>query len=156
MTEPNTIQPHRQCAAVLITNKQNQVLLIRQSYGQQFYGLPGGIVDQGETPPTAAIREALEEISVQVEIEYQIGAYLLTGRGWPDVFASIYKAQIVQGQPKADLKEISEVLWCDLYALPSPLTPDTEAALEDFKHGQYGVVRTYQRSLEMPEWVEFS
>ena len=146
-------EPHRQCASVLITDDENRILFIRQSYGMKFYGFPGGIVDIGETPPVAAIRETLEEVQVGVELEYQLGAYLLTGGGWPNIFASVYKARITRGTPKADPREISEVAWRRLDNLPTPLLPDTEAALQDFAEGRKGVVRTHQRASTMPEWV---
>ena len=145
-------EPHKQCASVLITDNNNRILLVRQSYGMKFYGFPGGIVDAGETSPVAAVREALEEVQVEVELEYQLGAYLLTGGGWPDIFASVYKARITRGTPKADLQEISEVTWRCLDNLPTPLLPDTEAALQNFAEGRKGVVRTYQRTHTMPKW----
>ena len=145
-------EPHRQCASVLITDSEDRILFVRQSYGFKFCGFPGGIVDLGETPPMAGIRETLEEVGVEVQLEYQIGAYLLTGGGWPDIFASVYKGRIAKGEPKADLTEISNVMWCSLNSLPSPLLHDAQAALEDFVKGKQGVVRSFQRTVAMPEW----
>ncbi|CAN5898584.1 hypothetical protein BH24DEI2_BH24DEI2_14220 [soil metagenome] len=143
------IETHRQCAAVILTNDQGKVLLLRQPRG--FYGLPGGIVDQGETPPTAAVREAREEVGVEVELDFIIGTYLLTGGGWPDIFASVYKAHVLKGTPHAhDPAEVLEVLWCSPEALPSPIVPDAEAAIADFLAGKRGVVRTYRRTVTMP------
>ena len=146
-------EPHRQCAAVILTNEQGEVLLLRQPRG--VYGIPGGIVDPGETPPAAAVREAREEIGVKVELDFIIGTYLLTGGGWPDIFASVYKARILQGAPHAhDTDEVLEILWCRPDALPSPIVPDAEAAISDFLAGKRGVVRTYQRTVAMPTGQE--
>jgi 8-oxo-dGTP diphosphatase len=92
-------QLHRQSAAVIIQNDEREILFLEQTKG--VYGIPGGIVDPGETPPIAAIREALEEATIEVELEYIIGTYLLIGGGWPDIFATVYKAQIVRGTPIA-------------------------------------------------------
>ena len=36
---------------------------------KEFYVLPGGMLDEGEDFETAGVREALEELSVKVEIE---------------------------------------------------------------------------------------
>lgn len=146
-------QPHRQAASVIIQNEKGEILFLEQTKGR--YGIPGGIVDPGETPPIAAIREALEEICVEVELEYIIGTYLLTGGGWPDIFASVYKAKITRGVPTAgDANEIKSILWRNPNNLPSPLVTDAEAAIQDLLAGKRGVVRTYQRTRAMPPFEE--
>lgn len=80
-----------------------------------------------------------------------IGTYLLTGGGWPDIFATVYKADIVDGEPRAgDIEEIKAILWRDPKNVPSPLVSDAEAAIQDLLAGKLGVVRTYQRTRVMP------
>lgn len=146
-------QLQRQAASVIIQNDKGEILFLEQTKGR--YGIPGGIVDPGETPPIAAIREALEEACIEVELEYIIGTYLLTGGGWPDIFASVYKAKIIQGVPTAgDANEVKSVLWRDANDLPSPLVSDAEAAIQDLLVGKRGVVRTYQRTRAMPAFEE--
>jgi 8-oxo-dGTP diphosphatase len=138
-------QPHRQAASVIIQNEKGEILFLEQTKGR--YGIPGGIVDPGETPPIAAIREALEEICVDVELEYIIGSYLLTGAGKPDNLATVYKATIVRGEPKAgDANEIKSILWRSPHDLPMPLVTDAKAAIEDLLEDKRGVVRTCERS----------
>jgi 8-oxo-dGTP diphosphatase len=103
----------------------------------------------------AAIREAFEEASIEVELEYIIGTYLLTGGGWPDIFASVYKAKIIQGVATAgDANEIKRILWRDPKDLPSPLVSDAEAAIQDLLAGKCGIVKTYQRTRTMPPFEE--
>jgi mutator protein MutT len=56
---------------VLIQN--NQVALIeRHRAGLEYYVFPGGGVDEGETPEHAAIREAMEELGIEVRIKQKI------------------------------------------------------------------------------------
>lgn len=142
--------PPRQCAAVLLTNERGEVLLVRQAYGGQFWGLPGGIVDPGETPLGAAVREAREEVGVEVALEGVVGAYLLQGGGWPDIQAYVFAGRVVSGAPAlAAPGELAALEWCRLDRLPSPLLPDTLAALEDLRAGRRGVVRTVQRHLSL-------
>ena len=49
-----------------------------------------------------------------------------------------------------DSDEILRMEWRALDALPEPLVPDVEAALEDLTAGRSGVVRTVQRKLTLP------
>lgn len=50
--------------AVLYTDNGN-VLIVRNSYLKQ-WSLPGGVIDPGETPRAAAVREVDEEIGVRL------------------------------------------------------------------------------------------
>jgi 8-oxo-dGTP diphosphatase len=144
---------HRHCAAVIVQNEQGKILFLEQQNG--VYGIPGGIVEVHETPPTAAVREALEEAEIEVELEYVIGTYLLTGGGWPDIFATVYKASITRGTPTAgDANEIKSILWRSADDLPSPLVSDAEAAIQDLLAGKHGVVRTFERTRAMPKFEE--
>ncbi|MCP2015691.1 mutator protein MutT [Deinococcus sp. HSC-46F16] len=142
--------PPRQCAAVLLINERGEVLLVRQAYGRQFWGLPGGIVDPGETPLGAAVREAREEVGVEVALEGVVGAYLLQGGGWPDIQAYVFAGRVLAGEPRlAAPQELSALAWCPLGEWPSPLLPDALAALEDLRAGRTGVVRTVQRHVSL-------
>lgn len=58
-----------------IFNEQGQVLLLRQSYGDNRWGLPGGGVEPGETIYEAIQRECLEELGVVVSVESLTGLY---------------------------------------------------------------------------------
>lgn len=62
------------CHAV-ITNVQGQVLLLKATYADHAWGLPGGGVDVGETIHEALHRECLEELNCEVEVDYLSGVY---------------------------------------------------------------------------------
>lgn len=133
----------RQCASVILTNELGQVLFVYQERGR--YGFPGGVVDAGETSPTAAIRESKEEVNVDVGLEHIVGTYFLRGGGLPDIFATVYKGYIRSGIPEPDGREIIRFEWRDPQDPPTPLLSDARAALPDFLSGQRGVVRDYWR-----------
>jgi 8-oxo-dGTP diphosphatase len=59
----------------VIFNEQGQVLLLKQSYGDNRWGLPGGGVEPGETIYDAVKRECFEELGVPVIIEAFTGLY---------------------------------------------------------------------------------
>lgn len=139
------MEPVRQCAAVILTDKQNRMLLWQP---RQSYGLPGGVVEPGETPPQAAVREAEEEIGVVVALEYLVGSYHLRGGGKVDNFEFIYKARIVSGKPRiADPNEVLRLEWFEPDKLPHPglMLNVMRVAIPDFWTGERGVIRHVQR-----------
>lgn len=138
------VDPIGQCASVLLTDERGRVLFVLQKRGR--YGFPGGVVDLGETPPVAAVREVKEETGLEVALEYVIGTYLLRGGGRPDLFASVYKGQVLGGVPGvADAEEIVRLEWLSPESPPTPLLSDAAASLPDFLAGRRGVVRVYWR-----------
>lgn len=143
----------RQCAATLLTNPQGQVLLVQQSYGLRLWGFPGGVVDPGETAPEAAVREAREEVGLDMELSGVVGAYRLQGGGWPDILAWVFTARVLGGTPRPDPAELTALGWFAPGARPGPLLPDAEAGLADWTAGRSGVVRPVQRTLSLPPLV---
>ena len=53
-------------AADIITEIGNQIVLIERKNFPEGWAIPGGFVDFGETVEQAAMREAKEEISLEV------------------------------------------------------------------------------------------
>lgn len=139
----------RQCAAVVLQDISGRILAVQHNYGQRFWGVPGGIVERGETPMQAAQREALEEVGLSVEVTRLIGVYLLQGGGWPDILAFVFSGE-GNGEPRiVNPDEIAAVRWLPPDQFPSPVLPDVEAALEDFRAGRVGVVRNVQRKMQL-------
>jgi 8-oxo-dGTP diphosphatase len=61
--------------AAVLDGATESVLLLRQTYGDQRWGLPGGGVEPGETIVDALGRECREELGVDVEIGPLTGWY---------------------------------------------------------------------------------
>ncbi len=66
---------YRLSSHAVILNAQNQVLLLKATYGAKSWGLPGGCLDQGETIHQALLRECEEELGCEVTIEHLTGVY---------------------------------------------------------------------------------
>lgn len=66
---------YRLSSHAVITNQKQQILLLKATYADHAWGLPGGGLDIGETIHEALHRECFEELECNVEIEYLSGVY---------------------------------------------------------------------------------
>lgn len=53
--------------AVVVRNDHGDILLLRHTYGEPEWRLPGGLVERGEEVLAAAVREVAEEASCEIE-----------------------------------------------------------------------------------------
>ncbi len=64
-------------------------------------GLPAGLVEYGESPEAATIREAFEETGLNVEIVDCLGWYYSDRKTWPGPLVQfMYEAKIIGGKVK--------------------------------------------------------
>jgi len=85
------------------------IVLIKRKNPPYGWALPGGFVDYGETLEEAAIREAKEETSLEIELRFQLHTYSDPKRDpRQHTISTVYVAR-AQGKPKArdDAQEIS-------------------------------------------------
>ncbi|MGH3445271.1 MAG: NUDIX hydrolase, partial [Nocardioidaceae bacterium] len=69
LDDPNAPEPTSLVPSVnaLVVNQDDEVLLIKRT-DNDFWSLPGGKIDLGETLRQAAVRETVEETGIEVEI----------------------------------------------------------------------------------------
>ncbi len=111
--------------SVLPVDEAGRLLLVRHAGHDDGWGTLGGAVEPGESPAVAAIREAREEISADIEL-----VRLLDVLGGPDYEVSypngdraayvtaVYEARIVAGTPAPADGELSELAWFTPDELP--------------------------------------
>jgi ADP-ribose pyrophosphatase YjhB (NUDIX family) len=129
-------------AAALILDVNHRVLFIRENYGRRRYGPPGGLVELGESPLEAVVREAREETTLDIAVQYLIGTYLFPNVPQP-FLAFAFRCEIVRGEPAIPTTgEIATVGWFDLSELPSPLTYLAPRAIPDLIAGRQNMART--------------
>lgn len=52
-------------AAVILEDSKGRALIVKANY-KSYWTFPGGIIDKGETPKQAALRETLEEVGIML------------------------------------------------------------------------------------------
>jgi len=59
-------------AGIVLIEDHKVALIERHRAGLEYFVFPGGGVDEGETPEQAAIREAMEELGVEVVVKQKV------------------------------------------------------------------------------------
>lgn len=59
-------------AGIILIEDGKVALIERHRAGLEYFVFPGGGVDEGETPDQAAVREAMEELGVEVVIKQKV------------------------------------------------------------------------------------
>ena len=116
--EPATPRPAATVLLLRDAPEGFEVLMTRRSATASFapgaFVFPGGVIDAGETPVEAAVRETAEELNVRVAGEsLQVLARWITDRDLPRRFdVTFFVARMPPGQtPVADEAEQFEPVW---------------------------------------------
>lgn len=114
--------------------KRGKFLLIRRklpSFGVE-WAFPGGVMGQGETEAECALREAQEEVGIDVEVKEK----LLERKGPPTFFVTLAYYHCV---PKGSLipkvgqpHEIAEVEWVEAAEVLKRFTSDVHPKIKEF------------------------
>lgn len=97
----------RQAAGALFRDRNGRVLLVQPSY-KQHWDIPGGIVEEGETPREAAGREVKEELGITADI----GRLLIIDH-LPELVAYIFDGGYIDDTAiRVDGTEIIGWAWC--------------------------------------------
>lgn len=115
-------------AATILLTRGDRVLLGRRTIEPRrgYWTLPGGYVELGESAEEAVVREAREELGVDVRIERLLGLH----SGAPSAVAvALYEGTIVRGEPRP-LDEVDAVGFFGPDELPEVAFWSTHWALE--------------------------
>jgi 8-oxo-dGTP diphosphatase len=115
-------------AATVVVDDSSRVLLVKHSYGELNWELPGGAGATGESAEETARREALEEVGIDLETMRLVGVY------WDpqlDAHHFVFSSH-TRGRPRVtDATEITEVGWFSPEALPRPISDFTLRRITD-------------------------
>lgn len=59
---------HLSSAGVLLENEAGELLIVKANY-KDYWTVPGGIIEEQETPRQAAVRETTEEVGLQLKVD---------------------------------------------------------------------------------------
>lgn len=127
-------------AAGIITDTDNRILL--QLRGDDHtWGLPGGIMEIGETLEENCVREVLEETGLTCTIIRPLGPYYNMNKTWPNgdkahVICFVYHLKVISGEITIDGEETLDLQYFPKDELPPIGAIDHEEAIHDF----YGTI----------------
>jgi len=122
-------------SVVIIQNEHGDILLQERKPG--VFGLPGGLMDLGESLEETAIREVFEETNLKVENLELL--HVFSGKDYyfkihnGDEFYSVtavYRTSDFHGDLIANLEESVQLLFFNKEALPEGLIPSNKKFLE--------------------------
>lgn len=123
----------------LIDRPSRPIVLIERQNIPLGWAIPGGFVDYGESVETAAIREAKEEVSLDVELVEQFYVYSDPKRDARKHTISIVFIATAKGEPKAD-DDAKNLSIFHLWELPTNLCFDHDRIMRDYRrYRDYGI-----------------
>lgn len=130
-------------AASVIIGREG-VLLVKHNYGHHNWEIPGGLSEAGESAEESAIREAREEIGVELVVEQLTGVYWEPG--WQGIGGHhfVFRCRLADdAAPRvAQPDEIADVRWCSADQLPRPISDFTVQRIRDALSGDPPRVKT--------------
>lgn len=109
------------------------VVLIERLNEPRGWALPGGFIDYGEAPETAALREVREETGLIVTLDALLGVYGDPGRDPRQHNLAVVYTATSDGTPRGG-DDAREARTFPLDALPPSLCFDHALILSDYAH----------------------
>jgi len=109
-------KPDLSGVTIIARNGEGHVLLVRHTYGNRAWSLPGGGIRAGEEPEAAAVREFAEELDCAIYALGFVGVHE-AGLYGARVSRHIFSGEVVD-LPRPDRREIAEVRFFAVDALP--------------------------------------
>lgn len=116
-------------SAVHMIIMNNDKLLIQKRKGPGYYALPAGHIDVGENQYEALVREAKEELNIEINPKDITNSYVVLRRNYFEIDGKKLEPYIdyyfeiskYQGVPSiVEQDKCDELIWADINDLPNP------------------------------------
>ena len=130
-------------AVHMIITKDEKILLQKRKGSKLwpgYYALPAGHIDEGETQYDALVREAQEELGIDIDPKNIIHSYVVLRRNYFEIDGKIldpyidyyFEIKKYEGIPRIMEKDkCDELIWADINNLPKPFVNYEGAFLEN-------------------------
>lgn len=119
----------------------NPIILIERKYEPYGWAIPGGFVEVGETIATAAKREALEETSLDVDLDLLLGIYSDPRRDFRGHTACAVFIGNASGKPVA-ADDAKDIALFDPFDVDVELAFDHQQIIQDYcEYRRDGVIK---------------
>ena len=126
------------------------IILIKRRNPPHGWALPGGFVDYGESLEEAAVREAKEETSLDVTLQFQMHVYSDPSRDpRKHTITTVYVAS-AEGVPRAQ-DDALELEIVDPLRINRPLAFDHEQIIADYTAKKYDPASRSESEPHRPE-----
>lgn len=129
-----------------ITNEKDEILLQKRSGTEELWGLPGGILEIGDSAEEATIREVKEETGLDVKVDYLVGLYSkyfcsYTNGDNAQVVCSCFKCTVIGGELVIDNKETFDLRFFSRENIPKLFIQQHTDMVNDFFDNKTGVFK---------------
>lgn len=127
-------------AVVILLDKENNILLQERKHPKNVWGLPGGLMELGESTEDTAKREVFEETGLQVTNLQLLSVYsgkdyfAIAANGDPFyTVTTAYYTSKYEGILENDQEEAFSLRFFPLHKLPQNMVGSHRKMIEDFK-----------------------
>lgn len=144
--EPKARKPS--AVAAVFFDEDGKILLVKPTY-KDHWGMPGGAIEDGESPADGCAREIKEELSLDLKKEnLKILSIDYVNKGvtksWGDAIRFVFFAGVLSPAQISNIKlqesELEKMDFIDVTELPNRLSPHTARAIaksvEAYKNGK--------------------
>ena len=116
-------------ASLILEDSAGRVLIVKANY-KRYWTFPGGVIDIGETPAQAAVRETLEEVGLVIDPATVSFAWVASRASrMADTYQFVFRAPLPEGAETRIVLQANEI---DDYAL----VDRTEVARDGRSYGK--------------------
>lgn len=126
---------------LIIKNNAGEILLQRRQGTKLwpgFLALPAGHIDEGENAYEAAIREAREELGIEITIDDIADTFVVNrkNKSLPSYYDVYFEVAKYAGEIRiAEPEKCSELVWCNPNILPEDMIDFEREAMENNAKG---------------------